>query len=118
MCNAIYTNNVNHNIFHTTEDIVSVLARPMQIRNKNVKIDVVEPLANYNLINPIDTHKIDNFFVDSSRRQSIANELANQLETTGKRISELEIYVDSRIGTQIGPKAPGKRKTMLGHSRN
>ena len=95
--NAIYTNNVNHNIYHTTEDIVSVLARPMQIRNKNVKIDVVEPLANYNLINPIDTHKIDNFFVDSSRRQSIANELANQLETTGKRISELEI---SKIGQQ------------------
>ena len=53
--------NNKHNIWNTSEDIVSVFANPLKLKNKNVKVNTVDPLEEFDTINPADTHNLDNY---------------------------------------------------------
>ena len=53
--------NVKHNIWNTTEDSVSILANPLKIKNKNVQVNTIRPLEEFDSLNPASTHDIENY---------------------------------------------------------
>lgn len=80
-----------HNIWNTTEDVVSILANPLKIKNRNVSVNTLDPITELDSINPMDTHDIQNYITtQSARRASHVNKLTHDFVESGKIQTELE----------------------------
>ena len=105
--------NNKHNIWTTTEDVVSVLANPLKLKNKNVNVNTLNPLEEFNTINPADTHSLDNYIktanmnqfikTNATRRVSHTNKLTNDFLNVTNLQKELETsriaqyFIDKRM---------------------
>ena len=81
---------VKHNIWNTTEDMVSVLANPLKIKNKNVKVNTIRPLEEFDSFFPASTHDIHNYIRNGPRGESRSHKLALDSVKSGKLQAELE----------------------------
>ena len=91
--------NTKHNIWNTTEDVVSILANPLKIKNRNVTVNTLDPIAELDSISPMDTHDIQNYIkTESSRRASHVNRLTHDFVQSEKIQAELE---SSRIAQDM-----------------
>ena len=82
--------NTKHNIWNTTEDIVSILANPLKIKNRNVSVNTLDPIAELDTMNPADTHDIQHYIKTDPRRASHVNRLTHDFVQSGKIQAELE----------------------------
>ena len=78
LANLRTTKNNKHNIYNTTEDFASLMANPLSIKNPNVKVNTLDPLLEYDSINPDKSHHINNFIKTDARRASHSAHLFNQ----------------------------------------
>ena len=79
--------NTKHNIWNTTEDIVSVLANPLKIKNRNVKVNTLEPIEEFDSILPWRTHDLQNY-IKNDPRGTVS--LTQKMVNSGKIQAELE----------------------------
>ena len=79
--------NTKHNIWNTTEDIVSVLANPLKIKNRNVKVNTLEPIEEFDSILPWRTHDLQNY-IKNYPRGTVS--LTQKFVNSGKIQAELE----------------------------
>ena len=96
--------NTTHNIWNTTEDVVSVLANPLKLKNNNVNVNTINPLESLESILPHKTHDIQNYIqTDGSRRISHTNRLTQDYVRASKRLVEMEAsrfaqyFIDQRM---------------------
>ena len=83
--------NTKHNIWNTTEDVVSVLANPLKIKNRNVNVNTVNALEEFDSVLPWRTHDLKNYIKNDTRRSvSRADELTQNFVNSGKIQAELE----------------------------
>ena len=96
--------NTRHNIWNTTEDVVSVLANPLKLKNRNVNVNTLNPLKSLDSILPHKTHTIDNYIhTDATRRISHTNRLTQEYVRASTQLKEMEAarfaqyFIDQRM---------------------
>ena len=82
--------NITHEIYSTTEDFASIFAPLLSAGNKNVKYNSIDPLLEYDSLNPYLTHSINNIIKSGDRRVGHGHYLTNKSVNLSKQIGELD----------------------------
>lgn len=88
--NLKVTSNNKHNIYTTSEDFASVLAHPFRAKNPNVELSILDPLMEYDTLNPKSTHDLENYIKTDARRSSHDAHLINKANQASKAYAEFE----------------------------
>ena len=84
------TSNNRHQMYLTTEDVASILAYPFRAKNPNVELNILDPLMEYDTLNPKSTHDVENYIKTDARRSSHDAHLINKANKASKAYAELE----------------------------
>ena len=96
--NLKHFSQTKHNIYNTTDDVISIFANPLQLLNKNVTVNTINPLKKFNSLKPHLPHDLGNYSETDERRPSHINRLSNDLINTQAKQMEFQF---SRIATTI-----------------
>lgn len=88
--NVKTTSNNRHQMYLTTEDFASILAHPFRAKNPNVELNILDPLMEYDTLNPKSTHDEENYIKTDARRSSHDAHLINKANKASKAYSEFE----------------------------
>ena len=88
--NVKTTSNNRHQMYLTTEDFASILAHPFRAKNPNVELNILDPLMEYDTLNPKSTHDEENYIKTDARRSSHDAHLINKANQASKAYAELE----------------------------
>ena len=88
--NVKTTSKNKHKIYTNTEDFASVLAHPFRAKNPNVELNILDPLMEYDTLNPKSTHDLEGYIKTDARRSSHDAHLINKANQASKAYSEFE----------------------------